>query len=137
MSKIIGNATFGDVISFEVIPSNIIGTNYKHVKLIGIIDAQTAEKLGLNPFTTHVRVYPTLDKGKVKDDANSYSFAYIQLSNGVYQAVGVPWINQNTVVVHTSTSLYLTIENVSVTEQKHIQDAISALGFTIKLSELR
>lgn len=136
MANIIGNATFGDVVSFEVIPSSIIGTNYKHVKLIGVIDASTADKLGLNPYTTHARIYPTLNQREVKNDANSYLYAYIEFSNGAFQAVGLPWIKANTVLVHTSTKLTLQIENVSAPEQQHIHDAIAALGFTILSSEL-
>lgn len=126
MSKLIGNAKYGDLVTFMVYPAEIIGNDFQYVKVIGVVNAQVAESLGLNAYTLHQQVFPLLPKGSAPNNADEYSFLMVEMQNGTKMAVGIPWIDLNTLQIHVSNKATLILSNISAEKLQIVREALSA-----------
>lgn len=115
-------------VSFEVYPSLILGNNFKNVKVLGIVDADTARMLGLDAPTMHVNVYPTLPRGTV-DAYDEYLYVRVKHSNGQQSILGLPWIKSSSVQVLDYTNLMIRVGNVNPGEAEKVIEALVANGF--------
>lgn len=122
--------SLGTKVSFDVYPEALLGTKFNHVKVLGILDADTARGL-IDPDAMHANVYPTLPDG-VPDDPTGYYYIKVALPGGQQTAVGLPWIKGDTITVHDSVVHQVTIEG---SNEQSIRSALSANGinsFSIK-----
>nr|DAS66891.1 MAG TPA: hypothetical protein [Caudoviricetes sp.] len=126
MSKLIGDAKYGDLVTFTVYPAQIIGNDFQYVKVIGIVNAQVAESLGLNAYTLHQQVYPILPRGSVPNNADEYDFLLIEMQNGTKMAIGKPWIDINTLQIHVQNKATLILTNISAEKLQIVREALSA-----------
>lgn len=126
MSKLIGDAKYGDLVTFTVYPAQIIGNDFQYVKVIGIVSAQVAESLGLNAYTLHQQVYPILPRGSVPNNADEYDFLLIEMQNGTKMAIGKPWIDINTLQIHVQNKATLILTNISAEKLQIVREALSA-----------
>ena len=126
MSKLIGDAKYGDLVTFTVYPAQIIGNDFQYVKVIGIVNAQVAESLGLNAYTLHQQVYPILPRGSVPNNADEYDFLLIEMQNGTKMAIGKPWIDINTLQIHVQNKATLILTNISTEKLQIVREALSA-----------
>lgn len=126
MSKLIGDAKYGDLVTFTVYPAQIIGNDFQYVKVIGIVNAQVAESLGLNVYTLHQQVYPILPRGSVPNNADEYDFLLIEMQNGTKMAIGKPWIDINTLQIHVQNKATLILTNISAEKLQIVREALSA-----------
>ena len=126
MSKLIGDAKYGDLVTFTVYPAQIIGNDFQYVKVIGIVNAQVAESLGLNAYTLHQQVYPILPRGSVPNNADEYDFLLIEMQNGTKMAFGKPWIDINTLQIHVQNKATLILTNISAEKLQIVREALSA-----------
>lgn len=131
MANLIGNAKYGDIVTFTVFPAEIIGNDFQHVKVIGVINAQVAESLGLNAYTLHQQVYPILPRGSAPNDADSYNFLLVEMQNGSKMAIGVPWIDLNTLQIHVSSTATLVLNDITPEKIQIVREALSANGISI------
>lgn len=116
------------IVSFDLHPSQLLGTGHKNVKLLAIVDADTA-RYWIDPVAYHANVYPTLPVG-TPNKFDGYPYLKIKLSDGSVTAIGLPWIKDETFVEVTTRSMHLTIENVPAADQEKVLLALSAIGFT-------
>ena len=131
MANLIGNAKYGDIVTFKVFPAEIIGNDFQHVKVIGVVNAQVAESLGLNAYTLHQQVYPILPRGSAPNDADSYNFLLVEMQNGSKMAIGVPWIDLNTLQIHVSSTATLVLNDITPEKIQIVREALSANGISI------
>lgn len=114
-------------VSFDLHPSQLLGTGYKRAKLLAILDAATAGNW-IDPIAAHANVYPTLPVG-TPNKYDAYPYLKLRLASGEITAIGLPWIKDETFVVATTRSIRLTVDDVSPEDQENIIKALSANGF--------
>lgn len=116
------------IVSFDLHPSQLLGTGYRNAKLLAVMDADTA-RFWIDPPAMHANVYPTLPVG-TPNQYDGYPYLKLRLADGTTTAVGLPWIKDETFVEITTRSMRLTIENVSPENQNKVLLALSSAGFT-------
>lgn len=115
-------------VSFEVYPSLILGNNFNNVKVMAIIDSDTARMLGLDVPVMHANVYPTLPEGSV-DRYDEYLYVRVKHSNGQQSILGLPWIRTASVMVLDYTSVTVKVGNVNPGDSEKVVQALAANGF--------
>lgn len=121
----------GDTISFSVHPSAILGNSFTRVKVLAVLDADTAKLMGIDPVALHAAIYPTLldvDKTTYKK-YNDYLYIKIQLANGTITALGLPWIIMTNDMVVNSTTGRFTIALDNPSQIDDILALLNANGF--------
>lgn len=119
--------TFNNVISFDVYPASIVGSQFKDVKILALLDADTARNW-IDPEAMHANVYPTLPDG-VPDDATQYQYVKFQYPNGKIGVLGVPWIKADTVTVSSRGTLTITVSDAGPKDREAIVKALAANGY--------
>lgn len=127
--------TIGSHYSFEVYPTAILGNQFKNVKALAVVDAQTARMFGVDIESLHANVYPTLPQG-APDDPYYYSYLYVEQLNGTRTVVGFPWIRQSSLVVSTNQRVTMIFEDKSPKDIKRIQEALSAIGMVPSVTQM-
>ena len=118
---------FGNVISFDVYPSAILGTEFKDVQVLATLDKDTA-MLWIDADSMHINVFPTLPPG-VPDDPNQYQYVKLRHTNGNVSVIGIPWIRAQTVEVSTRGTLTILVENATPEDRERVVRALSANGY--------
>lgn len=124
----------GNILTFEVYPSTIIGSRFEDVKVMGTFDIDTA-KYFIDPVAMHINVYPFLPE-ITENDAGAYQYVKVKHPNGSISVIGVPWINPDTVRISQRGTLKITIEDVGVVERERTVQAIEATGIKPSKVEL-
>jgi len=116
-------------VSFDLYPSQILGSGYTRAKVLAWMDADTAKYFGIDPIALHANVYPLLPAG-TPNRFDGYPYVKLRLENGTVTAVGVPWIRDETLVVLTQTRARLTLENITPEQLAIALQALSANGIS-------
>ena len=131
MANLLGEAKYGETISFSVYPAEIIGNDFQFVKLVGTVNAAIAESLGLNAYTLHQQVFPLLPQGSAPNDADSYNFVIVEMQNGTKMAIGIPWINLGTLQVHRQSTATLVLGDMTTEKLQVVREALVANNIDI------
>lgn len=120
-----------DVISFNVYPAAILGNSFTRVKVLALVDADTAKLFGIDPIALHAAIYPTLptESKNTYKKYTDYKYIKIQKSNGDITALGLPWMNMESVVVIESTTARFTVALDSPTDIDEILALLNANGY--------
>lgn len=120
-----------DVISFNVYPSAILGNSFTRVKVLAVLDADSAKLFGIDPIALHAAIYPTLptESKNTYKKYNDYKYIKIQMPNGTISAIGLPWMNMESVVVVESTTARFTVALDSPTDIDEILAILNANGY--------
>ncbi len=124
LAKLPLNAT----VSFNVHPSSLLGTGFQHAKVLAHLDVDTARQW-IDPESMHINVYPFLPAG-VPNDAAQYSYVKLKLANGTITVIGAPWIQEDTIVVSSQTTLTITVDQVGPEDREHIVKMLAANGYS-------
>ena len=116
-------------VSFDLHPSQLLGTGYKNAKVLAWLDAESAAYMGVDPIAMHANVYPTLPVG-TPNKYDGYPWVKLKLASGEITAIGLPWIKDETLVVATTRKMQFTLDNVSPADQNVVLQALAANGFT-------
>ena len=119
--------SIGDTISFTVYPSTIIGTTFSYCSIIAILDYRTAQKF-IDVDTLHANVYPTLPD-TVPNNPAKYSYLKIFLPSEQESIIGMPWVDESSIVKHEESRIRFTIENVTSKDVNRIHSLLSANGY--------
>ena len=122
----------GDVISFSVFHPSILGTGFNRVKVLAVLDADTAKLMGIDPIALHAAIYPFFEPVENKTTYkkyNDYLYVKLQMPNGDITALGLPWMNMDSVVVVVSTTARYTITLDNPGEINTIVNILNANGF--------
>lgn len=115
------------VYDFDVYPSAILGSSFKSVTVMGIVDRDTANQ-SIDTQALHTQVYPFLPNG-TPNDPNSYDYVKIRTVSGETTLLGLAWIKDDTVTLVSSTTAQVLIGNVAASDIPRIRDALVMNGF--------
>ena len=119
----------GSTVSFEFHPAALLGTGLKNAKVLGILDADSARQVGIDPVAMHANVFPQLPAG-TPNKYDGYYYLKVKTASGQVTAYGIPWIKDETFVEVEISSMRLTLENVAPADQSKVLEALAANGFT-------
>lgn len=108
--------SYGKIVSFEVYPAGILGSNFKAVKVLSIVDYDTA-RLYMDVNNLAISVYPLLPVGTPKD-FKKYHYLKIQHANDVVECIALAWINNDTIIEHSDVvvNIKIKLDNVNTTD---------------------
>lgn len=113
--------------SFEVFPVAILGNDFKNVTIMGIVNPSIAQSF-LDIEASHVQMYPYLPSG-TPDNARGYDYVMLKTLSGETTVLGLPWINQTTIVSVESGTMLVEIIEVTSQDIQRVSDALIANGF--------
>lgn len=124
----------GKLVSFNVYPAGIIPSQFQQVKVLDIFSPTTALRFA-DVASLHVNVYPTLPVG-VPNTYTGYNYVQVELENGTPVILGLPWIDDSSIVVHDNVSIKVTISQVSAADVSRVREALISNGFPYLAVEL-
>ncbi len=116
------------VYSFNVFPVALLGNNFQNVTVQALLDANTAQILGVDIQAIHRQIYPLLPPG-TPSDPTKYTYLKVRLQSGAVSILAVPWIDDTTVSLVSSATIVVTIGNVSSLDQARIQACLVQNGY--------
>lgn len=125
--SIITSESIGKTVSFNTHATSVLGTNFNRVKVLGILDHETA-MLYINVPIVSVNVYPSLPAGVSKDYQN-YQFLKIKHTNGDNGCIAIEWIDNSTFVVHEGVNIEFRVEDANASDADRIREILSFNGF--------
>lgn len=113
--------------SFEVYPSQVMGTSYQNVKYLGTSDASGVTTF--DPQIQHSIVFPFLPSAPARFD--SYLYHRFQLDSGEIVYVGDAWIKESTLKPLDNVKIVVTYEKgISADDEKKIRQMNLNNSFT-------
>lgn len=120
--------SINDTVNFTVYPTALLGSGYSGVKVLAILDADSAS-VYVDPRALHAQVYPTLPAG-VPNHYDDYSYLKLKMPNGSITAVGTAWIRESSMVVVTSTKIRISASDVPPEKHSKVIEALANIGVT-------
>lgn len=115
------------VFNFDTYAAAILGTNFRNVTVLAIMDANTANR-ELDIQAMHLQVFPTLPTG-TPNDPFGYDYVKVKTPSGQTTILGMAWINAATVVQVQSNTITAVISGVSASDASRVRDALVQNGF--------
>lgn len=112
MAQILDKMNISDVVTFDVYPSSLLGTQFRQCTILSIWDYDTTRAMGFDPDAMHVKVFDTLPVG-TPNDPTKYQWLKIKLTSGETTAIGVPWIKADTIKINTTSTITVVYTGVS------------------------
>ena len=122
------NLQINKTYTFNSLAPSILGTTFKNVTVIGIIDYQTATNY-IVPDAMHANIYPHLPVG-TPSDPTKYTYYLIRSENGSKTVLAEPWIDADSIVVSSSEVIKITINNVSQSDVSKIRNTLTLMGYS-------
>lgn len=122
------SSTIGKTVSFDINGAQIIGKTFNRVVVMGILDTDSARHY-IDVAGIAEAMYPTLPSG-TPTDYRSYQWVKVKLSNGDFTCLALPWIKQETVVIHTDISLNLTVSGINASDVDKVLNILRSNGYT-------
>ena len=120
---------YGKLVTFSVVQPGILPTKYERVKILAILDPDTATIFLEDIAAIHANIFPFLPAG-TPNSYRGYNYVKLQLPNGQITCLGEPWINYNTLVTHTNQPINITINNASVSLIQPLREMLQRAGIT-------
>jgi hypothetical protein len=118
----------GQILSFDVYPSEVLGNNFDGVTILGLLDPQSANQI-IDIVGAHASVYPYLPSG-TPNSPSQYNYIKIRTASGQITALGMPWVNEGTITSTTNQTITALISNVTSSDVQGVQNALIANGYT-------
>lgn len=119
----------GQYLSFTVYPATIIKTSYDKVKLLSVVDAESARLMGFDMQQMHINVFSSIPEAfRPANDHRSYQYVIVELANGTRDCIGIPWITGQEVETHATGTVTLKAHNVSPAHLEKIRRAVASLA---------
>jgi hypothetical protein len=119
--------SIGKTVSFNTHATSVLGTNFNRVKVLGILDHESAMQY-INVPIISVNVYPSLPVGTSKDFQN-YQFLKIKHTNGDNGCVAIEWIDNSTYVTHEGVNIEFRVEDANASDADRIREILAFNGF--------
>lgn len=118
----------GSVVQFELFAEPVLGSRRTNAKVLSILDYTDAQRF-IDPPTMHAAVYPDLPSS-TPNDFRRYPYLKVLLQSGAIEAIGLPWIREETYTELVVADLQFKIMAVSPTDRARIMNLLSANGYT-------
>lgn len=122
----------GSVASFELYPAPILGSVFKDVTVLAVLDQDTAN-FWIDTVAMHTNVYPMLPAG-TPNNPNQYHYLKVRHSNGEVSIIGMPWIKPHTVVISDKRQLTLIFNQLDAVDMERIISAIHSVGYRVDIT---
>lgn len=122
------NYQLGQILSFDVYPSAVLGDNFQNVTVLSLLDPQSANQV-IDIVGAHASVFPYLPTG-TPNDPTQYNYVKIRTASGQITAIGMPWINESTITATTNQVITATVSGVTASDVQGVQNALIANGYT-------
>ena len=120
----------GSVVNLDTYAPDILGTGYRRVKVLSILDFQDAsryEKIA----TLHSTVLPQLPAG-TPSDYTELSYLKLKLNNGDITALAIPWITTESITkVDAYRRVRVVLDKVSIEEEDALRRLLLGNSYTI------
>lgn len=116
------------VLTFDTLAPAVLPSTYRMAKFEAILDASTAQALGVDIYAMHANIYPYIRQNGVPNDPTQYMYAKFS-HNGTLLVLGMPWINQDTVQVIETTSLVITLAGRGTQDIERLKRALQSNAF--------
>lgn len=113
--------------SFEVYPAAILGNDFKNVKLMAILDNDSANQI-IQTKPMHVNVYPYLPSGTPNNPA-SYNYLKVLTASGQVTCIGIPWIKESSIAVIEYKKMLIELDLVTLEDGPKAAAALIKNGF--------
>ena len=121
----------GNIVSFDVYASSILGTDYGEMKVTGVFDKNTAN-MWVDTDTLHANLYSQLPQG-TPTSPDDYQFVKLErVSDKSVKVLGVPWIKENTITIISKGTLTIKMIDMTSVDANEIRKAILALNYKIQ-----
>lgn len=120
--------TVGHHYDFSVHANSTLGASYKNVRLISILDYQTALRFSNIPLQ-HRHIYPYLPEGTVQDPTK-YTYYLFRNSTGKETVIADVWIIDTTIVQTAGVDQTLVLRNVTSGQVAIVRDQLRLLGIS-------
>lgn len=116
--------------NFSVYANSVLGTDYKNVKLVSILDYSTALKFE-NIVLMHRQVYPYLPPG-THNDETKYTY-YLFKYNDKHLVLADVWIIPTSIEETQGLNYTLKLNNITSTQMSIIRDQLRLLGISFDI----
>ena len=118
----------GKTYSFDTYAPEVLNLSYSNVKIIAIMDADTASRSGVDIEAYHERVRPHLPVGYNKDP---YTQTYIKFRaySGKETVFSMSWINLDTLMQTEAKRIIATIDDVSMLDMDKLRQILVTNGY--------
>ena len=120
---------YNKTVGFTIYPTAIFGGNYTKVKLLSILDYQSARSYA-DVDSLCMAGYPYLPAGTPKDH-KSYLYLKVKNQNNEINIIPLPWVNTDSIARHSETTANLKVLLKSPTEADLLRKIITGNGFNI------
>ncbi len=118
----------GSSYTFNTLSPSILGAVFTNVKLIGVMDYNSAMKIR-NVNVPYRAIYPTLPLGTVNDPTANLYYQFETLS-GTTELLAEQWIDVPTIVQVTTVNFRVTLNDVSLQDMNTVRDVLYGMGYT-------
>jgi hypothetical protein len=120
--------TVGFHYDFSVYANSTLGTSYKNVRLVSILDYQTALRFSNVPLQ-HRHIFPYLPQG-TPSDATKYTYYLFRTATGQEVVLADVWIMDQTIVQTTGVNQTLVLRNITTGQLAIVRDQLRLLGIS-------
>lgn len=124
----------GEVVSFEVYPTSVLGNDFKNLTVAAILDAETARTAipgGFDAPAMHANVFNSLPEG-TPNNYNRYYYVKLKHPNGTFRILGIPWIKPESITSIVVNRGIFTIDGIGIDDVNIIRQAIAGAGYKVK-----
>jgi len=129
MAKSYTDLKKGAIVDFNVIAPEILGEGFSSCKITSVLDADDANRLGLDVKAMHQNLYPLVKGNGIPDDPSAYDFVKVTKTNGSSTILWVPWIIESTIAPVSRNKIQVIIEDVGANDIKIIKAAMESNGY--------
>lgn len=110
----------GATVNLETYAPEILGTAYRRVKVLSILDFQDASRYS-KVATLHATALASLPKGTTAD-YTKLSYLKVRLNNGDVRAIAIAWIRPESITnVDAYRRVRIVLDKVSVEEEDNLR----------------
>lgn len=124
---VIDSTSIQKTVSFNTHATAILGTNFKRVRVLGILDHESAMNY-INVPIMAVNIYPSLPEGTTKNYQN-YQYLKLRHSNGETSCIAIEWIDKSTFTIHEGVNIEFRVEDANVADVDRIREILAFNGF--------
>jgi len=124
----ISKLSIGYNYTFNTLSPGILGAAFTNVKLIGIMDYESAMAIR-NIDILYNAIYPVLPSGTINNSKSNVYYQFKTLS-GTSEILAEQWIDVPSITQVADISFQVNIHNVGVQDMSKIRDVLTGMGYT-------
>lgn len=104
----------GKLYTFATYAPSQLGNDYQNAKCLGVLSADLAVAVGVDIYSKHALIYPTIPKtNNVPDDPTQYNYVAFLTQSGNRVVLGAPWIDETSISVVGGMIITAVIDSVT------------------------